>query len=233
MRHCARRLSCRMQTGVSLGVLAVSVSLFVLVFAQTGHAFATRAGSPAQQSDRVADFSAQECPAMFGSLERHGINATFRKRHLSHVMGASGKYTVIHHNPRWDKPSRLRIQGLHFAESGLDAENRRFVRVILDTPTASRLSCEPGVYRLTRDDNIAPGASILAVLDRTVLVSRHGRLTYLANTPDFSANFRMVWQSRWTIEVQPESSSPAAAPQRQRQQQRRPARRKPRPARRR
>lgn len=209
---------------------AAAWACFALCLLLSAHpASAAAAGNPARAHEQGTDFSPEECPAIFGTSERRAANALFREQHLNHVMGASGSYTVVHHNPRWDKPSPLRIQGIHLVEAGRGGDKRAFVRVNLDAPTASRVSCEPGIYRLTRDDNIAPGASILAILDRSLLISRHGRLTYIPAIPGSSQNFRMVWQSPWTIEIQSESSGTAPGPRQQqrpaRQQQRQPRRR--------
>jgi hypothetical protein len=145
-----------------------------------------------------AFLQATDCRPLFGTDRSHERNRERREKALQSVRGSRSLVTVVHH-ARWDDPVRLRIPGLEVLAI-VPVKKRSYDLLVAVSPqVASNHQCEPGVYRLSQDDSLLPGVAILDVRRRFLLVDSRGVLTYIPVGVVGEIDFRMVWQSAWTI----------------------------------
>ncbi len=175
----------------------------VLAAALVGLSAASTSAMPlAAQGGEPRLQAASACKALFGASASRTRNARHRAALLDWIAEDEAGVTVAHTHPRWEEPTKLRVQGVRLV--GVQGTSAVFE---LDANQAAALGCKPGRFHLRADDNIGGRSRIIAVLSRGVLVEWGGALRFIATPGQRSPRFVMGW--RLPGEVKSGAASPS------------------------
>lgn len=153
-----------------------------------------------------AQGSPRRCPKLLGTAETRVRNKAYRERNLLWTSREASGITVVHSNPRWEKVPLLSFGGLTLeARAG-----RGTVVVRLSNKLARKLGCQPGRYRIRRDDSIGRGTRALALLGDYVLVAHGGQLGFLAPPEAKRPRWLLAWTLRGATIRPPRGGQPQA-----------------------
>lgn len=137
------------------------------------------------------------CPALFGDEDARAQNRASREQHLMSVERQDRFVEIVHGVPEWSAPVVRTAPGLTvLAVEGEPGARAALVRV----DERWQRWCEPGVYRVGRDDALGAGSEVLAVLDEGLLAAHVSGLMLLpVKGTNSTTTFRMIWRSGFGI----------------------------------
>jgi len=155
-------------------------------------------------------FESDSCPEIFGDEETVRQNRERREQLFVRLRRVGEDYVVVHRATAWRAPEHARIKGMQLDDIRIESEKRREAVVYLPEDIARRYGCESGRYKVAAGDGLFDRAVILAVRQDLLLVEYDDMLAYLTMNPNERVDFRMVWQSFWTMPhpVEPPTKKP-------------------------
>jgi len=156
---------------------------------------APRPGRAGPDGAVTAPTGRARCPKLFGGPKSRKRAEARRARLLHMVLEEPSGITIAHSHLRWTgDPHQLEIEGVELVSID-DETSPRTAVLRVSGQAAGRVSCDPGPYRVSRDDAIGRRTRILAVFGDGVLVEHGGRLGYLL-APDADPP---RWLVAWSV----------------------------------
>ncbi len=150
--------------------------------------------------DTTAAHPAEACQALFIPSGENRREAQAHQKKLLRIKDTRKIVTLIHRSNAWTKPPvHAHTESLSVVDIATNADGRHVALIEVPEDLAEKVDCEPGLYRIDRNDELLPGTDVLAISEDFILIDHNGQLAYLTPGGPRHVTFRMVWQSPWSV----------------------------------